>query len=128
MLDVIVGVVRGGFILVVRFSYIFGDFEVKVIDVKFYKDIDERMEKLVINILFYGLFERKKVVIVDDVSDIGKIFEVVIEEVKKVGVEEVKVVCFSMKFWMKVVLDFYVFRMDKWIVFLWEEFLVVVRE
>ena len=33
-----------------------------------------------------------------------------------------------MKPWTKVVPDFYVFRTDKWIVFPWEEFPVVVRE
>ncbi|BAD85926.1 xanthine/guanine phosphoribosyltransferase [Thermococcus kodakarensis KOD1] len=128
MPDVIVGVARGGLIPAVRLSHILGDLEVKVIDVKFYKDIDERMEKPVINIPLHGSLERKKVVIVDDVSDTGKTLEVVIEEVKKAGAEEVKVACLSMKPWTKVVPDFYVFRTDKWIVFPWEEFPVVVRE
>ncbi len=126
--DLIVGIARGGLIPAVRLSHILGDIEVKVIDVKFYKDINERMEKPMITIPLHGDFEGKKVVIVDDVSDTGKTLEVVIDEVKKAGASEVKVACLSMKPWTKVVPDFYVFKTDKWIVFPWEEFPVVVRE
>jgi hypothetical protein len=126
--DVIVGVARGGLIPAVRLSHILGDLEVKVIDVKFYKGVDERMEKPVITIPLHGEFKGKKVVVVDDVSDTGKTLEVVIDEVKKAGASEVKVACLSMKPWTKVVPDFYVFRTDKWVVFPWEEFPVVVRE
>jgi len=128
MPDVIVGIARGGLIPAVRLSHVLGDVELKVIDVKFYKGIDERMEKPVVTIPLHGSLEGKKVVIVDDVSDTGKTLEVVIEEVKKAGAKEVKVACLSMKPWTKVVPDFYVFRTDKWIVFPWEEFPVVVRE
>lgn len=128
MPDVIVGVARGGLIPAVRLSHILGDVELKVIDVKFYKGIDERMEKPVVTIPLHGSLEGKKVVIVDDVSDTGKTLEVVIEEVKKAGAKEIKVACLSMKPWTKVVPDFCVFRTDKWIVFPWEEFPVVVRE
>ncbi|WP_297417818.1 phosphoribosyltransferase [Thermococcus sp.] len=126
--DLIVGIARGGLIPAVRLSHILGDIEVKVIDVKFYKDINERMEKPVITIPLHGSLNDKKVVIVDDVSDTGKTLEVVIDEVKKAGASEVKVVCLSMKPWTKVVPDFYVFRTDKWIVFPWEEFPVAMRE
>ncbi|RLI70775.1 phosphoribosyltransferase, partial [Candidatus Heimdallarchaeota archaeon] len=42
--DVIVGISRGGLIPGVRLSHILGDVEFKVIDVKFYKGIDERGE------------------------------------------------------------------------------------
>ena len=126
--DVIVGIARGGLIPAVRLSHVLGDVEVKVIDVKFYKDIDERMEKPAITIPLHGSLKGKKVVIVDDVSDTGKTLEVVIDEVKKAGASEVKVACLSMKPWTKVVPDFYVFRTDKWVVFPWEEFPVVVRE
>ncbi|WP_297437276.1 phosphoribosyltransferase [Thermococcus sp.] len=126
--DVIVGVARGGLIPAVRLSHILGDLEIKVIDVKFYKGVDERMEKPVITIPLHGEFKNKKVVVVDDVSDTGKTLEVVIDEVKRAGAKEVKVACLSMKPWTKVVPDFYVFRTDKWVVFPWEEFPVVVRE
>ncbi|NJE54575.1 phosphoribosyltransferase [Thermococcus sp. 21S9] len=128
MPDVIVGIARGGLIPAVRLSHVLGDVELKVIDVKFYKGIDERMEKPVVTIPLHGSLKDKRVVIVDDVSDTGKTLEVVIEEVKKAGAKEVKVACLSMKPWTKVVPDFYVFRTDKWIVFPWEEFPVVVRE
>lgn len=128
MPDVIVGVARGGLIPAVRLSHILGDVEVRVTDVKFYRDIGERKEKPEIMIPIHGSLEGKKVAIVDDVSDTGKTLEVVIEEVKKAGASEVKVVCLSMKPWTSVVPDFYVFRTDKWIVFPWEEFPVVVRE
>uniref|UniRef100_UPI0026038C4B phosphoribosyltransferase n=1 Tax=Thermococcus sp. TaxID=35749 RepID=UPI0026038C4B len=128
MPDVIVGIARGGLIPAVRLSHVLGDVELKVIDVKFYKGIDDRMEKPVVTIPLHGSLEGKKVVIVDDVSDTGKTLGVVIDEVKKAGAKEVKVACLSMKPWTKVVPDFYVFRTDKWIVFPWEEFPVVVRE
>ncbi|AEH25143.1 phosphoribosyltransferase [Pyrococcus yayanosii] len=126
--DVIVGVARGGLIPAVRLSHILNDVPLKVIDVKFYKGIDERAEKPVITIPIHGDLKGKKVVIVDDVSDTGKTLEVVIDEVKKLGAKDVKVACLAMKPWTSVVPDYYVFRTDKWIVFPWEEFPVVVRE
>lgn len=125
--DVIVGIARGGLIPAVRLSHILGDIELKVIDVKFYTDINEHTEMPKITIPIYGDLKDKKVVIVDDVSDTGKTLEVVINEVKRLGAKEIKVACLAMKPWTSVVPDFYVFRTDKWIVFPWEEFPVVMR-
>ncbi|WP_324735269.1 phosphoribosyltransferase [Thermococcus sp. SY098] len=126
--DVIVGIARGGLIPAVRLSHILGDIELKVIDVKFYTDIGEHAEMPKVVIPIHGDLKGKRVVIVDDVSDTGKTLEVVINEVKKLGAKEIKVACLAMKPWTSVVPDFYVFRTDKWIVFPWEEFPVVVRE
>ncbi|MCD6559145.1 MAG: phosphoribosyltransferase [Palaeococcus sp.] len=128
MPDVIIGVARGGLIPAVRLSHILGDIELRVVDVKFYVDIGTHNEKPAIRIPIHGDLKGKKVAIVDDVSDTGKTLEVVIEEVKRLGAEEIKVVCLSMKPWTSVVPDFYVFRTDKWIVFPWEEFPAVSRE
>ncbi len=125
--DVIIGVARGGLIPAVRISHILGDIEMRVIDVKFYKDIGERREEPIVTIPIHGPLDGKKVLIVDDVSDTGRTMEVVMGEVKKAGAEEVKVACLAMKPWTKVVPDFYVFRTDEWIVFPWEEFPAVVR-
>ncbi|NJE07008.1 phosphoribosyltransferase [Thermococcus sp. M39] len=125
--DVIVGIARGGLIPAVRLSHILGDIDLKVIDVKFYTDINEHTEMPKIVIPIYGDLKDRKVVIVDDVSDTGKTLKVVIEEVKRLGAKEIKVACLAMKPWTSVVPDFYVFRTDKWIVFPWEEFPVVVR-
>ncbi len=125
--DVIVGIARGGLIPAVRLSHILGDIELKVIDVKFYTDINEHTEMPKITIPIYGDLKGKRVVIVDDVSDTGKTLEVVINEVKRLGAKEIKVACLAMKPWTSVVPDFYVFRTDKWIVFPWEEFPVVMR-
>ncbi|AHF79419.1 phosphoribosyltransferase [Thermococcus paralvinellae] len=126
--DVIVGIARGGLIPAVRLSHILGDIELKIIDVKFYTDINEHAEMPKITIPIYGDLKDKRVVIVDDVSDTGKTLQVVINEVKRLGAKEIKVACLAMKPWTSVVPDFYVFRTDKWIVFPWEEFPVVVRE
>ncbi|HDG64366.1 MAG: phosphoribosyltransferase [Thermococcus sp.] len=126
--DTIVGISRGGLIPAVRLSHILGDVDFKVIDVKFYKGIDERTEEPTITIPIHGSLEGKRVVIVDDVSDTGKTLQVVIDEVKKRGPRDIKVACLAMKPWTSVVPDFYVFRTDKWIVFPWEEFPVVVRD
>ena len=126
--DTIVGISRGGLIPAVRLSHILGDVDFKVIDVKFYKGIDERTEEPTITIPIHGSLEGKRVVIVEDVSDTGKTLQVVIDEVKKRGPRDIKVACLAMKPWTSVVPDFYVFRTDKWIVFPWEEFPVVVRD
>lgn len=128
MPDIIVGIARGGLIPAVRLSHVLGDVELRVIDVKFYTDIEKRMERPEIKIPLYGDFRDKRVIIVDDVSDTGKTLQVVIGEVKRLGAKEVKVVCLAMKPWTAVIPDFYVFRTDKWIVFPWEEFPVVVRQ
>lgn len=126
--DVIVGIARGGLIPAVRLSHILGDVELRIIDVKFYTDINEHTEMPKIVIPIHGDLKDKRVVIVDDVSDTGKTLQVVINEVKRLGASEIRVACLAMKPWTSVEPDFYVFRTDKWIVFPWEEFPVVVRE
>jgi len=126
--DVIVGIARGGLIPAVMISHALGDVELRVMDVKFYKGIGERVGEPVITIPLHGSLEDKRVLIVDDVSDTGKTLEVVIEEVKKAGAKEIRVACLVAKPWTKVMPNYYVFRTDGWVVFPWEEFPVVVRE
>ncbi|MDQ1281507.1 MAG: uncharacterized protein QG670_2772, partial [Thermoproteota archaeon] len=63
--------------------------------------------------------EKKKVLVVDDVSDTGKTLRLVCEEMKKEAVE-VKVVTLYCKPWSEYKPDFCIKTTNAWIIFPWE--------
>jgi len=125
--DLIVGIARGGLIPAVSLSHTLG-VEMAVVDVKFYRDVEGREREPIIRTSFPINPQGKRVLLVDDVSDTGETLKVVLRELHNSGVLETKVACLVVKPWTKVIPNFYVFRTDKWVVFPWEEFPVVVRE
>lgn len=117
--DMIVGIARGGLIPAVRLSHLLGDKLLRMIHIKFYKDIDLRQERPEL-LADVGKLP-KKVLLVDDVADTGETLEFVLKHVKEMGAKEVKVATIAYKPKSRVKPDYYVFETDKWIVFPWEE-------
>jgi hypoxanthine phosphoribosyltransferase len=70
--DIIVGVARGGLVPAVRLSHITDNILMRVVDVKFYTDIEKRTERPNITVPLNEKIDNLNVLIVDDVADTGK--------------------------------------------------------
>jgi hypothetical protein len=117
--DMIVGVARGGLIPAVRLSHLLGDKLLRIIHVKYYKDINLRKEKPE---LWADIGKPKgKVLVVDDVADTGTTLEFVVRYLKEKGVTDIRIATIAWKPKSRLKPDFYVYETDKWIVFPWEE-------
>lgn len=121
--DLLVGIARGGLVPAVRLSHLLNDLEMSVIDVKYYQNVDKKMEKP--KILGTDIEELEgKVLVVDDVADTGNTLQAVMEYLKGHGEgkpEKLKILTIAYKPQSKIKPDYYVHETEKWIVFPWEE-------
>lgn len=118
--DVIVGIARGGLVPAVRLSHLLGDCLMRVIHVKYYKNVDKRTEKPEIFWADVGKLEGK-VLVVDDVADTGNTLKVVIDHLEEKVEGEIKIATLVWKPKSSIKPDFYVFVTDRWVIFPWEE-------
>ena len=119
--DIIVGVARGGLIPAVRISHISNNTLLRVVDVKFYTDIDKRQEKPNIAVPLLENIKNLNVLIVDDVADTGKTLVEVKKHVIEKEAKEVRIAVIAKKPHSIIDPDYYVFETDKWIIFPWEK-------
>jgi hypothetical protein len=117
--DVIVGIARGGLIPAVRLSHLLGDKLLRVIHVKYYKDVNLRLKKPEL----YADIRRLsgKVLVVDDVADTGTSLEFVLKHLKRKGAKEIRVATIAYKPRSRLKPDYFTLKTDKWVVFPWEE-------
>lgn len=118
--DIIVGVARGGLIPAVRLSHITDDTLMRVVDVKFYTDIEKRAEKPLITVPLNENIENYNVLIVDDVADTGKTLLEVKKHVLSLKAKNIKIAVIAKKPQSIIDPDYYVFETEKWIIFPWE--------
>ncbi len=119
--DIIVGIARGGLIPAVRMSHLMDNILMRVMDVKFYTDIEKRKEVPEITVPLTEPVAGKCVLIVDDVADTGKTLKVVKEDLLKKGAKEVRIAVIAKKPQSITDPDYYIFETDKWIIFPWEK-------
>ena len=119
--DIIVGIARGGLIPAVRMSHIMDDILMRVMDVKFYTDIEKHTETPEITVPLTEPVKGKNVLIVDDVADTGKTLKVVREDLVAKDAKEVRIAVIAKKPQSIVDPDYYIFQTDQWIVFPWEK-------
>jgi hypoxanthine phosphoribosyltransferase len=119
--DIIVGIARGGLIPAVRMSHILDNILMRVMDVKFYTDVEQHTEFPEITVPLTEPIEGKNVLIVDDVADTGKTLKVVREDIQKKGARDVRIAVIAKKPQSIVDPDYYIFQTDGWIVFPWEK-------
>ncbi len=119
--DIIVGIARGGLIPAVRMSHIMDDVLMRVMDVKFYTNIEEHTEIPEITVPLTEPVEGKNVLIVDDVADTGKTLKVVKEDMEKKGAKEARIAVIAKKPQSIIDPDYYIFQTDRWIIFPWEK-------
>ncbi len=120
MPDVIVGVLRGGYIVARIVADALGVSDIGVVEVKFYKGIGEQAERPVITQPLTTEIRGRKVLIVDDVVDSGRTLEVVSEQVRLRGASEVRTAALYYKPRSIIRPDYLVVETSKWILFPWE--------
>jgi hypoxanthine phosphoribosyltransferase len=119
--DIIVGIARGGLIPAVRLSHIMDNILLRVMDVKFYTDIEEHSEMPTITVPLTEPVKGKHVLIVDDVADTGKTLKVVKDYIKTQGARDVRIAVIAKKPQSIIDPDYYIFQTDRWIIFPWEK-------
>jgi hypoxanthine phosphoribosyltransferase len=125
--DLIVGIARGGLIPAVRMSHIMDNLLMRVMDVKFYTDVEKHTELPEITVPLNEPVKGKNVLIVDDVADTGKTLKVVREDIINKGASDVRIAVIAKKPQSIVDPDYYIFQTDKWIIFPWEKMPVCKR-
>ncbi len=118
--DVIIGILRGGYIIARIIADALNIDELGIVEVKFYKSVGERAERPIITQPLVIDVRGKKVLIVDDVVESGRTLEIVTEQARLRGAKEVKVAALFFKPRSIIIPDFYAVKTTKWIVFPWE--------
>ena len=125
--DVLVAVLTGGVIPAKLISDAVGIKEIKYIDIKFYKGVEERGRKPVIKAVYVDGIENKKVLIVDDVVDTGETLDAVNNILTMYNPSIIRSAAIYVKPWSRKYPDYYYKMVDKWIIFPWDKW-EVVRE
>ncbi len=118
--DVIVGILRGGWVIARLVSDYMDIEETGSIGIKFYSKVGKTLKEPLITQPLITNVRDKKVLIVDDVSDSGKTLKVVTELVKLYGPKHIMTASLYIKPWTIMVPDFYAVSTEKWIFFPWE--------
>jgi len=118
--DVIVGILRGGWVVARLVSDYMDIDETGSIGIKFYSRVGKTLKEPLITQPLITNVRDKKVLIVDDVSDSGKTLQVVTELVKLYGPKHIMTASLYIKPWTIMIPDFYAESTEKWIFFPWE--------
>jgi len=118
--DVIVGILRGGYIVARIVADILNIEELGVVEVKFYRSIGERAERPVITQPLILDVRDKNVLIVDDVVDSGRTLEIVSQQVRLRGAKNIKSAALFVKPRSIINPDYYIIKTTKWVLFPWE--------
>lgn len=118
--EMIIGVLKGGIIPARIMSDLLDIEEMGIIGVRFYKGVSLREAKPELTIPPTPNVRGKNVLVVDDVIETGRTLQLVIDELYRYGVREVKTLSLYVKKWSPILPDYYHSVTDKWIVFPWE--------
>jgi len=119
--DYLIGVARGGLVPLRILSDLFNNNKIFIINVKLYKDIEERSEEVVFVQEIDKDISNHKVLIVDDVADTGITLKAVVDYIKnKLKPSELKVATIHYKPWSAIKPDYYLEEVTEWIVYPWE--------
>ncbi len=119
-IDVVVAVLRGGYIVAKVLSDLLGIDRIATLEIKFYRGISDRAERPIVIQPMTMDIKDKVVLVVDDVADSGRTLEVAVNLVRLHGAKEVYTATLFVKPKSIVIPDYYVEQTDKWIVFPWE--------
>ncbi|MEM3003201.1 MAG: phosphoribosyltransferase [Candidatus Nitrosocaldaceae archaeon] len=116
VIDVIVGISRGGLVLARIFSDILDIKDLYIISAKYYKSIGERLEKPIIDIRLD--IKNKNILLIDDLADTGMTLNIICEELKKNN--NVITLTLYKKSISIFEPDYYLEIEDRWIIFPWD--------
>jgi len=118
--DIIVAIARGGWVV----GRILSDFldlpNVTDLHISFYVDINKTKKEPVILENVGKDVKDQKVLVVDDVSDTGESLIKAIEHLQKYKPKIIKTATVYIKPWTKFIPDYYVRKVDKWIIYPYE--------
>jgi len=118
--EVLVGILRGGWIVARLLSDYLGIDYIGSVEIKFYKGIEDRHEKPVLTQPLVINVRDRSVLIVDDVADSGKTLQLATDLLRLYGPKEVKTASLYVKPRSIITPDYFVLKTDKWIIFPWE--------
>ncbi len=119
--DVIVGILRGGWIPARLLSDYLGVPAMGALEIKFYKGIGETAEHPVVTQPLIIDVRDKNILVVDDVADTGKTFNVAVNFLSHYGPKKILTASLYLKPWSMHRPDFYAEETDAWIIFPWDK-------
>lgn len=118
--DLVVGILRGGYIAARILCDLLEINDIGVVEVKFYKGVEERAERPIITQPLTVDVKGRNVLVVDDVADSGRTLEVVTEQVRLRGAKSVKTAVLYYKPRSIIKPDYYSREVNEWVIFPWE--------
>jgi len=117
--DILIGVSRGGLIPVAILSDKLG-VESEIVGVKYYCGVKETKEKPEITQQILSNLREKKILVIDDVADIGHSLQLVKKYVQEKGAKEVRLCTLHYKPWSVLKPEYFVEETEAWIIYPWE--------
>ncbi|NWG08723.1 MAG: phosphoribosyltransferase [Nitrososphaerales archaeon] len=117
--DILLGISRGGLIPVSILSDRLG-VKSEIIRVEYYCGVKETNDKPMITQPVFSKLNEKKVLIVDDVADLGHSLELVKNYVRSKGAKEIKVCTLHYKPWSIVKPEYFFEETKAWVIYPWE--------
>jgi hypoxanthine phosphoribosyltransferase len=118
--DVIVGIMRGGWVPARVLLDLLGIPDLVTVRVEFYLGVAETKNEPVLTQGVSAVVTGKKALIVDDVADTGKSLQLAREHVLQQGATEVRIATLYRKPWSVIKPDYYETETSCWVVFPWE--------
>ncbi len=119
--DIVLGIMRGGWIPARILADFLGVEEIAAIEIKFYRGVGETRERPVVTKPPIADLRGRNVLVMDDVSDTGKSLSVAITVLTFFGPSSLKTATLFVKPWTMFIPDYYVDSTEAWIAFPWEK-------
>ncbi|MCP8322753.1 MAG: phosphoribosyltransferase [Candidatus Methylarchaceae archaeon HK02M2] len=117
--DILIGISRGGLIPAAVLSDRL-NVESEIVGVEYYSGVKETKKRPEITQQILSDLDGKKVLIVDDVADMGHSLQLVKDYIKKKGVKEMRVCTLHYKPWSIVKPEYFLKETEAWIIYPWE--------
>lgn len=118
--DLIIGICRGGWLPARVLSDLLENPCITSMGVEFYSGIAEKKDKPRITQPISVNVEGKRVLVVDDVTDLGRSLHLVKSHLTKLGAKEIRLATLYHKPWSTITPDYYGKKTRRWVVFPWE--------
>jgi len=117
--EILIGVSRGGLIPLAILSDKLS-VESEIVGVKYYSGVKETKKRPEITQPILSNLNGKRVLIVDDVADLGHSLQLVKKYVQERGAKEVRICTLHYKPWSVVKPEYFVEETEAWIIYPWE--------
>ncbi len=118
--DIIVGIARGGWIPARILSDVLYTSALQNVRIEYYSDVGVRGREPIITQPLAGPLKGKRILLVDEVADSGASLIQALGHVKEIGAKETRTAVLILKSTSKIIPDYWIQKIDKWIVYPWE--------